>query len=401
MKTRLRINLLIWISFLLMIVSCSKEVPETNLSAVNSISVDARDVIIPSFIIDRTGKYLIVCIRDLNFKNGIVKKINLNSFKVEAEFTVRQTVPISLTNILLTDNNDIVTTFFNFENGVMLIYKFDINLNVVKLDTVAFVPGGNFGRRRMVKIGPNLIKGAETNRNPVNGKIYLRYMTMDDGLNILSEMTDSSNDYGTILMVPQQFIQTMDGGTMYMGENYDQPFFYEEIIMEKRDANFNLLWRTKFKNNGNNSASCLREYNGKFYVWSHGQDENFQNKVFMLVYDQQGNLIENKTMPNEATISKDAENMIITENGDFLMLALTTLNSSSNINKGILFHSNSAMDNITYKTFGGEGGVQVSALIPIGPNRYMLMYIDRSFTPDASQPRLVFRYVDSKGNFIE
>ena len=121
----------------------------------------------------------------------------------------------------------------------------------------------------------------------------------------------------------------------------------------------------------------------------------------MLVYDQQGNLLEDKTMPNEAKISKDAENMVVTENGDFLMLALSTLNSSSDVFKGIMFHSNPSMSNITYKTFGGEGNVQVSALIPMSINRYLLMYLDRSFAPDGVQPRLVFRYVDANGNFLE
>ncbi len=121
----------------------------------------------------------------------------------------------------------------------------------------------------------------------------------------------------------------------------------------------------------------------------------------MLVYNQQGNLVENKNIESEAEITADAENMVVTDNGDFLMLALTKLNSSSELNKGLLLHSNSALSNITYKTFGGERDVQVSALMPMESNKFLLMYIDRSFAPDGVQPRLVFQYVDAKGNFIE
>jgi hypothetical protein len=391
---------------MLVMVACKKEDTDVNLSSFSSLSVEARDVIIPSFIIDKTGNYLLVCIRDLNYSNSIIKKINLNTLKVENEIKIEGTVPVSITNILLTDNNEMITTFFNFATRSMLIYKFDINLKVLKKESLV-VWGGNFGRRRMVKSGPNRIIGVETNINS-NDQYYLRYMTMDDNLTILNELTDTSEEYGNALILPQQFILTNDGGMLYVGDNIDEPLYLDEIILEKRNAQFGVLWRAKYKSSGNVSASCVKEYNGKYYVWAHNEDYSYggngsglYGRVFMLVYDQQGNLIEDKTMPNDAKVAADAENMVITDNGDFLMVARSTLNSTSDVFKGLLYHSNPTLTNITYKSFGGEREVQVSALIRRESNRYLLMYIDRSFTPDGAQPRLVFRYVDAQGNFIE
>jgi hypothetical protein len=388
--------------------ACKKEDPEVNLSTFSSLSVDTRDAVIPSYIIDQTGNYLLVCIRDLNYSNSIIKKINLSTLKVEKEIKITGTVPISLSNILLTDNNEMVSTFYNFDAGTMIIYKFDMNLNVVKKDITPVVGGGNLGRRRMVKAGPNRIIGVETYLHTSTGQFYLRYMTMDDNLTILNERTDTSEEYGNAFILPEQFIRTNDGGTLYVGDNIDEPLYLNEIILEKRDASFNVKWRAKYKSDVNVSASCVKEYNGNYYVWASNEDYGYfgngkglYGRVFMLVYDQQGNLIKEVNMPNEAKINVDAENIVITDDGDFLMVARSTLNSTSDVFKGLLFHANASMDNITYKSYGGEREVQVSDLIRMESDRYLLMYLDRSFTPDGVQPRLVFRYVDAKGNFIE
>jgi hypothetical protein len=388
--------------------ACKKEDPEVNLSTFSSLSVDTRDAVIPSYIIDQTGNYLLVCIRDLNYSNSIIKKINLSTLKVEKEIKITGTVPISLSNILLTDNNEMVSTFYNFDAGTMIIYKFDMNLNVVKKDITPVVGGGNLGRRRMVKAGPNRIIGVETYLHTSTGQFYLRYMTMDDNLTILNERTDTSEEYGNAFILPEQFIRTNDGGTLYVGDNIDEPLYLNEIILEKRDASFNVKWRAKYKSDVNVSASCVKEYNGSYYVWASNEDYGYfgngkglYGRVFMLIYDQQGNLIREITMPNEAKINVDAENIVITDDGDFLMVARSTLNSTSDVFKGLLFHANASMDNITYKSYGGEREVQVSDLIRMESDRYLLMYLDRSFTPDGVQPRLVFRYVDAKGNFIE
>jgi hypothetical protein len=388
--------------------ACKKEDPEVNLSTFSSLSVDTRDAVIPSYIIDQTGNYLLVCIRDLNYSNSIIKKINLSTLKVEKEIKITGTVPISLSNILLTDNNEMVSTFYNFDAGTMIIYKFDMNLNVVKKDITPVVGGGNLGRRRMVKAGPNRIIGVETYLHTSTGQFYLRYMTMDDNLTILNERTDTSEEYGNAFILPEQFIRTNDGGTLYVGDNIDEPLYLNEIILEKRDASFNVKWRAKYKSDVNVSASCVKEYNGNYYVWASNEDYGYfgngkglYGRVFMLVYDQQGNLIKEVNMPNEAKINVDAENIVITDDGDFLMVARSTLNSTSDVFKGLLFHANASMDNITYKSYGGEREVQVSDLIRMESDRYLLMYLDRSYIPDGVQPRLVFRYVDAKGNFIE
>ncbi len=173
------------------------------------------------------------------------------------------------------------------------------------------------------------------------------------------------------------------------------------MLLEKREANFNLQWTVKYKPAPPNYAGpgFLIESNGKYYVYC--ANSVAPQSTFVLVYDLNGNLLQNTpltvdgiTLRSNVTI----EPMRLSENGEFLILASTKLNTAPNTLRGILYHTDANLNVLSSEIYGGKG--VVGSLIKINANKFLHFYLDNSFAPDNNLPRLVFRYVDAKGKII-
>ncbi len=399
------------VSVLITIAACKKEVkgPDGNSSSITTIPLGTASAGTPYYTLDNTGKYLFLFVRDLKYNNGVVQKINISGPIpiLEKTITITNTVPISPDNVVVTDDNQFIGTFYNFGNAsirqlpAQIIYKFDINLNITKIDTVAKVSGGNFGRTRLVKNGKGRITGVFSNKIG-KGKCYLTYKNMDENLNVLNQITDSASAYGVSNLSGTNLIKTSDGGYLYTGDNVDIPYANTEMLLEKRDGNFNLLWTVKYKPAPPNTASpaTLNEYNGKYYVYC--ANSNAPQSRFVLVYDLSGNLLQNTPLTVDGIITQNSlttEPMRLTENGEFLILASTKLNTAPNQLRGILYHTDANLNVLSSEIYGGKG--VVSSLIKVNTNKYLHFYLDNNFTPDNYLPRLVFRYIDAKGKVIK
>ena len=389
--------------FILM-AGCKKEKTGSgdNLSSITSIPLGTARAGTPYYTLDNTGNYLFLFVRDLSYNNGLVLKINISTPMpvLEKTITIPGSVPISADNVVVTDDNQFIGTFFNFAKTSMLIYKFDANLKISKVDTVAKVAGGNFGRTRLIKNGPGRITGVYSNKYKT--KCYLTYKEMDENLKVLSQKTDTSAEYGASNITGGGLIKTSDGGYLFSAINIDVAYFTEESFLEKRDANFNLQWRTKFKSAPPLHASpgIIAEHKGKYYV--HCANSTVPLSSFVLVYDLNGVLLQNTPLKVDGVVFRGnttIEPMRLTENGEFLILASTRLSTAPNLQRGILYHTDANLYVLSSQIYGGEG--VVSSLIKIKDNRYLNFYLDNSFAPDNNLPRLVFRYIDAKGVVIK
>jgi hypothetical protein len=385
---------------LFVFISCTKENIEENSSNVASIPIEARTSIIPQYIVDNTGRYLYLFIRDVENFSGIVKKIDLSNLRVVNQVITPTSVPVSAQNVLFTKENDLIASFYDFTYKCQILYKFSPDLRIIDADTVAYhVLGGNYERMRIVNKGDGNILGIQGFTN-LTGKPYVRCITMKSNFDILTERIDSSDEYGKQSFAGNGLIKTSDGGYLFDANQINPPHPSQYAIVEKRDANLNIVWRKSYATNGVTNAVMLTEHNGKYYVWCDGSDNQFNNQVFTLVYDLNGNLIQNVPIQNGSFISKTGEPMLVTDKGGFLMLAVTSLNTEPNLRKGVMYATdeNLTITNTTY--FGGNGSVLGSALLKVNANRYILIYLDNSFLPDGNHPRLILRYVDADGNFI-
>lgn len=393
MNGRLKNNLfLACISMVvLMMGHCRKEDSTHNQSAIFSIPVGVGESsIVPYYVIDHSGNYLFIFLRDFSYDHAKILKVNLATLSVEKEITfngeTNTTVPIMLDNVVLTDNNELIGSFFNFFNSKQLLIKFDVDLNILKVDSVGFGGLGDNGRTRIVKNGPGKISGVFG--DTLNNKWFLRYQAMDDNMNILNSVTDTSSFYGSGPLVPENFIKTSDGG--YLLGAFD---YYSNVgVFEKRDLNFNLLWRTKY--NGIDPIT-LNELNGKYYAYCLG------DSLFTLIYDLNGTLLDKKVLRLDgAKVNIDYEPMRKTDNGEFLMVGRLSYNNNPLAKTGILFHADANANVISSQTFGGNWMLG-SCLIKIKSNQFLLFYLDNNFKPDGpTKPRFVFRYVDARGNFM-
>ncbi|MDP1726253.1 MAG: hypothetical protein Q8M15_05680 [Bacteroidota bacterium] len=401
---------------LIVITACKKELkgPDENLSSLSSITLGTANAGTPYYTLDNTGKYLILFVRDLNYNNGVVQKINISGSIpiLEKTITINGTVPISPDNVVVTDDNQFIGTFFFFGKPsaglvqAQLIYKFDINLNITKIDTIVKSLGGNFGRTRLVKNGKGKITGVFSNK-PTGRKTYLTYKEMDENLNILDSKTDSLADYGTNNLSGTNLIKTSDEGYLFCGDNSDIPYVNNiETILQKRDKNFNLLWTVKHKATPPNIANpaYLHELNGRYYVYCANSiiPQTIETSTYVLVYDINGNLLQNKPMPIDGIVFRGqttTEPMRMTDNGEFFILASAKLNTAPNLTRGIIYRTDANLNVLSSEVYGGKG--VVGSLIKINANRYLHFYLDNNFTPDNNLPRLVFRYIDAKGKVIE
>lgn len=392
------------VSMLMLVVSCKKEKngPDGNLSSVMSIPLGTARAGTPYYALDNTGKYLFLFVRDLNYNNGVVQKIDISGSTpvLEKTITIPGAVPISPDNVVVTEDNQFIGTFYNFLPPAQLIYKFDANLNITKIDTMAKGQGGNFGRTRLVKNGKGKITGIYSNKYKT--KCFLTYKNMDENLNVINQLTDTSAEYGTSNITGSGLIKTSDGGYLYCADNVEIVYLTTETLLEKRDANFNLQWRTKYKPTPPFHASpgTLIESNGKYYVYC-SNTTNPQSS-FVLVYDLNGVLLQNTPLTVDGIVYRGnttTEPIRMTENGEFLILASATLNTAPNQQRGILYHTDANLNVLSSQIYGGKG--VVGSLIKIRENKYLHFYLDNSFAPDNNLPRLVFRYMDAKGNVIK
>lgn len=396
------------VSILAVIAACRKDIngPGNNLSTITTIPLGTANAGMPFYTIDNTGKYLILFVRDIVYNNGVVQKINISGSVpvLEKTITIPGSVPISADNVVVTDDNQFISTFNNFSNSAQLIIKLDANLTITKVDTVAYTPNGNTGRTRLIKNGTGKITGVFSNKK--GSRCYLTYKEMDENLNILSSKTDSATTYGVSLITGTGLIKTSDGGYLYCADNIDTPYQNAESLLEKRDANFNKIWTVRYKATLPNNAgpAFLNEYNGKYYVYCANtvNPQSSQTKTFVLVYDLNGNLVQNASLPVDGITIRTGlttEPMRLTENGEFLILAKVKLNTAPNKQIGIIYHTDANLNVLSSELYGGEG--VVGSLIKISSNKYLHFYLDNSFGPDNNLPRLVFRYIDAKGKAIE
>lgn len=276
----LRNVFVLFLLWMFLLESCKTKEQDVNLSSLTSLPVGTSNTLMPNYIVDKSGNYLFVFIRDVNIWRGVVKKINLLSLKIEKEITFEGAVPISPENILLTENNEIVTSFFDVVNLNMLLIKFNTDLEMMKVDSIK-VWGGNYGRRRIVKSGPGKIFGVESNVDS-NDVCYLRYFFMDEDLKVLDQKINFSSMYGTDLLLGNGLIKTSDGGYLYDAINFDAPFGIAEVYLEKLDPDFNIQWQAKYKTSADNTPTQLVEKNGNYYVWCHGNDSVNQKRLWEL-----------------------------------------------------------------------------------------------------------------------
>ena len=192
-------------------------------------------------------------------------------------------------------------------------------------------------------------------------------------------------------------------GFLYVLTNQVPPFDNNEIIFEKRDANFNLEWRSFYKTPSSDIASEVIEANGKFYVYCGGTDTTgeFESSHFVLVYNQQGNLLANKEIRSGALDDWYGEPILATEDGGFLIAASTSLGTNQYIRKGIVYKTDGDLNVTNTLVYGGDNAVTNSGIVKVDKNRYLLLYLDNSFNPSGNAYRLVLRYLDENGNYIE
>lgn len=393
---KLRFTFILFFSGLLFFNNCKKEEIVDNESTLISFPSNLREEFrIPYYTLDKSGNYLYIFFRDDSYAAFEVVKINLLTKKLENSYysftvpTSSKTVPVGFDNVVLTDNNELIGSFYNFDKAANLLKTFDPNLNSIKIDTIVKTPGSaNRGRTRLLKTGVNKIAGIYGDID-ASGKWYFKFMQMNDKLNVISQVVDSSSFY-TGQFVINNFIKTTDNDILFCGLDY----FTGEALIEKRDANFNLLWRKK-SSDGYNPVT-LNESGGKYYEYCSGQT------LATKVYDKAGNLLNTIAYNYEdAYLFKSGEPMRRTDNGEFLMTALATYDTKPGEQTGLLIYADANANPISYKKFGGKN-MRGSGLIKVATNRFLLFYLDAGFKPEGgSQPRLVLKYMDAKGNFIE
>ena len=380
---------------LLLFSNCNKEEDLNNQSTVISFSTSLREKLrIPYYTLDRTGNYLYVFFRDDNYVAFEMLRINLITKKIENRYysfvapTSSKTVPVGFDNIVVTDNNDLISSFYNFDFAANLLIKFAPDLTFKEIDTVVYTPGAaTRGRTRLLKNGANRIAGIFGDLD-ASGNWFFRFMHMDDNLDIISQVVDSSSFYDGQFAI-NNFIKTSDNGFLYCAIN----FIKGETLIEKRDQNFNLQWRSS-SSDGYNPVT-LNELNGKYYVYCGGQT------LFTLIYYKNGSLLDTKSYNyGDDYLSKQQEPMRKTDNGEFLITALLTNENRPSEQTGLLIYADANANPISYKTFGGKNMLG-SGLVQVATNRFLLFYLDAGFKPEGgSKPRIVLRYLDGKGNFI-
>ena len=211
---------------------------------------------------------------------------------------------------------------------------------------------------------------------------------MDENLNILSSVTDTSSFYGYAGLLVNNFVQTSDGGYLFAAGDFGS----EAVVLEKRDIDFNLKWRTRY--NWGNPLN-INELNGKYYVYCQS------DSVFTLIYDLNGKLLNrvNYNIPG-ATLSILSEPMRKTDNGEFLITAKADYKYKPNTQAGVLIHTDANANIISHQVFSDKKMLG-AGLIKVNSNKFLLFYLDANFKSDGGRrTRFVIRYVDAKGNFI-
>lgn len=373
---------------------CNKEATE-NKSVIVSIPTGVSDnVFLSYYTLDNSGKFLFLFIRDLIYNNTTILKVNLSNFAVENKKIMEGVNAVGYDNILVTDNNELISTFWHRSLKRQLTIKMDENLNFTKVDTGAYSAYGNNGRTRLIKTGPNRITGLYGNKDYDTANWYMRYQVMDENLNIISQVLDTTSFYGPEVLSVNSFIKTSDGGSIFCAYEYIENMGQIlSTITEKRDANFNLLWRKRFATS--DVPQSITEQNGKYYVYVRG------SKLFTLIYDINGNLIDNKPINVDgANIVNEYEPMRKLTNGELLLPLRLMYNNMPYTKNGALIKLNESGDVISFQNFGGKKMLG-AGLININASQSLLFHWDNNFTPDgANQPRLVFRYIDENGSLI-
>jgi hypothetical protein len=384
---------------LVSISSCREDVPLKNSSTLSTIPTNSDLVWIRSYLVDNSNQYLYVLFQEIITGNTAVRKINLADLSAEKEFVLSGMNPVGVDNMILTEDSKIM---FSVVNGARIstIETFDTDLNHLNSDTIAV--GNPYTRvllNKSSKGGVDIVYNSFTD----SGANYTEWLHTDNALNEQYKTADTSSEYNYIIL-GHSFINTEDGGSLYLARNYTPPAYNQDLMLEKRDKDFNFQWRSKFATPAEDGASsALLEHNGKYYMTSSRYDpENgFKNSISVVTFDLNGNLLENKPIASGGLDEGVGEPIVPTEDGGFLITGLTSLGTITTARTGILYQTDANFNVINTTAFGGNGAVPNSGLIKISNNRYLLMYPDNSFEASGSEYRLVLRYVDGNGKFIQ
>lgn len=380
--------------------SCKKEGTEQNLSAISTLPVNSNFAFILSYNLDENKEFLYVNYTDFFRYGGLIQKIRLTDL-VEVNRTYTEGLPfVGARNMIFSSDNHLITnTYDPYGEKSRLIMKFNTDLDLVKQDTIMHKL--EFSGVRILNTGNNELSVVGYGQTDKEESLS-RFMKLDNNLNVISSIDDTASVYGTGIS-GRDFIKCENGGFLYVLTNQVPPFDKNEIIFEKRDANFNLEWRSFYKTPSSDIASEVIEANGKFYVYCGGTDTTgeFESSHFVLVYDQQGYLLANKEIRSGALDDWYGEPILATEDGGFLIAASTSLGTNQYIRKGIVYKTDGDLNVTNTLVYGGDNAVTNSGIVKVDKNRYLLLYLDNSFNPSGNAYRLVLRYLDENGNYIE
>jgi len=371
--------------------SCKNDDADLNVSSLYSLPTNVPTPGVVQTLIDAQKKYLFITIRGSGGLDSEIHKVDLKTLKIVKTTILEKTIPFGYDNIYETSDNGFVASFFSYAPQSNLVVRFDSDLNIVQTDTIT--KDIYFGRVFFNKSTSGEIYAVESNKD-TSGIPYLRYFQTNENYETLKEIKDTSSLYSPFFFVGIELLRTSDGGFLYSTLQLNPPYFTLEGLLEKRDADFNLQWRTIVPNF---TGQAFIEHNGKYYLYG---DNPEKPSPFILTYSQNGEFLEQTYLENNGFTSTTGENMVMNDQNEFMIVATTSENSSNGNFKGVLFIADENLNIKEHKVFGGNGGANNASIQKIDNDRYLILYTDGGFKTEGEKSRLVLRFIDSKGNFL-
>ena len=391
---------LILITVLFIQSSCTVEGPEKNSSTLGTIPMNSLLSFVSSYSIDEQGEFMYMTYVDLGVGRGVVMKLRLSDLSlVNSVYVPQGWQTWGGNNLVILRNNKFVVAAKDVVNGIDYCMLYNSDLSMERLDTIGF---NSFDLKilRLFKDNDHNL-AAIYNSQDTLGQVFVEYIEYEQDLSRKRVIQD------TIVTNPEftggaNAIKCEDGSILYAMSTFLPPTYQENLRLEKRDEDFKLLWSTPFSTELGAFFYNVVELNGKFYVYGHGasMDKPSEKSFIILVYDQSGNLLKRKDISSGQLNDKRSEPIVPTQDGGFLITGLTSNLTDVTSRKAILFKLDANLNVVRSKILGGADDVASSGLIKVTPGKYLLMYSENSFDSD-QQYRLVLRYVDEDGNFLE
>jgi hypothetical protein len=284
---------------------------------------------------------------------------------------------------------------------MQLLYRYNSDLQVTDTDTIHAIRGQSASRVKMCQAGPGQFAVA-MNIQEASGRWIMRYELRDNSLKVLKTTDDTTGSYQAFL-IGLQVTRCSDGGYFYAAARYAPPSFSLDCYFEKRDADFNLLWRAEYGGNTNERPSTIMEFGGNHVSYGIGAhpDDPSKQSLFILWYDNNGKLIKEKFLDGGGVDFKLNEQMVRTEDGGFLATSSTSLGATSNNSKTILYKIDENLEIKEIKLFGSNSGVLHGDILKVDVNKYLLLYGDNGFEGEQGAARYITIYVDQNGGIIK